>query len=112
MTQNRLYEPAQKWFGRLGVLHGLGLATQFFEVGPWWIRWYLADAGFVFACAYIAKMLLRLPLKYGLVAALIIACAVEAYQFSINKGDRMDVVVFILFVLGGYSLLWALRPQT
>lgn len=114
----------------IALLYPIGKVLQFWLIGPGWIRWYMADIGWVSCIALILafgriasgrtlldKMVTGVHLAFG------VAVLVELFQLSLGKprvaregvfsaaGDWVDLVIFLLMYVMNLLLFLGLRRQ-
>lgn len=106
MNHKKLEDSRFFWIGLLlSLFYGAGEFLQLVQIGPLFLRWHLSDFGFPFAFTLWSKWLLKLPPTYAIIAGGVFATAFELGQFSIGKGDPIDLVMFALSVLTGLVII-------
>lgn len=102
----------------LGFLYPLGKIFQIWLIGPSWVRWYVADIGFISSVA-VFFAIMRIPLfnhfgrsmaermKYGMDFGAFMAIMVEFIQLAMKpyvtehkgfmaSGDWVDMGIFVV----------------
>lgn len=113
----------------IAVLYPLGKVLQLWLIGPGWIRWYMADVGWVSCIGIVIAFGNILPirgtmpdrLKAGIVAAFIVAVCIESAQLYFPKnttksafmaaGDWTDMEIFFLMFAINLHLLFKMKQQ-
>lgn len=101
------------------LLYFVGEGLQFFHIGPAWIRHHVSDAGIVpgigismILCYRFSLSIYRVKMcRLACWIALILFLAYELLQFTVGKGDIIDVVAYHIGFLIAYLSFWSLERK-
>lgn len=74
---------------------------QILNIGPWYIRWYLSDLVFPLGVSLVIKHYCNTTVSQSILISCAIAIAYESLQFLINKGDVIDITLYIIGTIIG-----------
>ncbi|MDP2816224.1 MAG: hypothetical protein Q8O19_06050 [Rectinemataceae bacterium] len=115
----------------MGLLYPLGKMLQLNLIGPGWIRWYLADVGFISCIALLLAFGRMIPpsnwilgrITSGIHVAFAVAVITELLQLSVRasqtvsghaataRGDWVDLGIFITMYCVNLILIYRFRAQ-
>lgn len=113
----------------LALLYPLGKVLQLWLIGPWWIRWYMSDVGWVSCIGIVIAFGNVLPfggtmldrMKMGIGVAFAVAVCVESAQLFLQKnttksafmaaGDWVDMGIFFAMYAVNLYLLFKMNQR-
>lgn len=115
----------------MGLLYPFGKMLQLNLIGPGWIRWYLADVGFISCIALLLAFGRMVPprdwilgrITTGIHVAFAVAVGMELLQLYVKpvqdigsgiptaRGDWVDLAIFITMYCVNLLLIYKFRAQ-